>query len=786
MGKDQVVDVIMKDATLYNSLVASAVDLSQANLQSTKHGKILSFIRSARDIDFNQRRKFLHQIMLVSNNKDDKLTVLPSPPAQMADNILFRKVSPSGNKIAIFTRSSDEKDQVFIEIWQDEGSSLVNKIPISKSLHGDICFDTNWFGSINWNKDETAIVYSAERTAPKSSSFFDEENYHRDTSSDSLGWIGKTNTLGFGKGENWGEKYTSTCVLDLFVVNVETGNIGKVENVPGAKNKDLSSLNGYTLGQAIFSPDGKSIVYTAWDGGDGGQMPRRLGSIYCYQRHCALYQSSVSNLLNALSSIDGSHDKDDTDYLCITPNDRLARSPRFIKTDSSKDMLIWLSNSKGFDTHGGVMGLSMLEWESKQGALINTRRELVAPIHEPENDDSFPGLFMNQLPEHPFLSKNGRHILVNTQWRSQSRVISIDLDDGTVVPLSFNLKGDQETMASQTLLCMSPEGDAIVTQSDSNCPAVVGVISAENVSNAGTEVIKSQVISKLGPIVATCSVGLSKEEECTNFKSTVIRVHPPHGSVRAPVEGILLLPSREENAEKIPLIIVPHGGPHSCTPTSFIPSYAFLANSYAILHVNFRGSSGFGQAALESLAGTAGTQDVEDCVFLTNYVLKEFEMVIDKDRVGVCGGSHGGYLASHLIGQHPDMFQVAALRNPVTNIATMTTATDIPDWCYIETFGLGSYDWSKFQGATKEQLAQMWDASPIAYASNVKAPTLVALGNSDKRVPPSQGIEYYHSLRSKGVDTKLLMYEEDDHAIDKVKSESDHWINIKHWFDKHL
>ena len=62
----------------------------------------------------------------------------------------------------------------------------------------------------------------------------------------------------------------------------------------------------------------------------------------------------------------------------------------------------------------------------------------------------------------------------------------------------------------------------------------------------------------------------------------------------------------------------------------------------------------------------------------------------------------------------------------------------------------------------------------------------MALGMSDKRVPPSQGIEYFHAMRSKGVPTKLLMYEDDDHAIDKVVSEADHWINIKRWFDEHL
>lgn len=57
---------------------------------------------------------------------------------------------------------------------------------------------------------------------------------------------------------------------------------------------------------------------------------------------------------------------------------------------------------------------------------------------------------------------------------------------------------------------------------------------------------------------------------------------------------------------------------------------------------------------------------------------------------------------------------------------------------------------------------------------------------SDKRVPPSQGTEYFHMVRSKGIPSKLLMYPDDDHAIDRVESEADHWINIKKWFDAHL
>jgi acylaminoacyl-peptidase len=124
------------------------------------------------------------------------------------------------------------------------------------------------------------------------------------------------------------------------------------------------------------------------------------------------------------------------------------------------------------------------------------------------------------------------------------------------------------------------------------------------------------------------------------------------------------------------------------------------------------------------------------------------------------------------------------MRNPVVNIPSMVTATDICDWCYVE--ACGKYNWGEYRPPNQEELRIMWKKSPVRYVENVKTPTLVALGLSDLRVPPSQGKEWYHTLRAKGIPTKLLVYEDDDHAIAGVASEADHWVNIKRWFDEHL
>lgn len=116
---------------------------------------------------------------------------------------------------------------------------------------------------------------------------------------------------------------------------------------------------------------------------------------------------------------------------------------------------------------------------------------------------------------------------------------------------------------------------------------------------------------------------------------------------------------------------------------------------------------------------------------------------------------------------------------------SMVTSTDIPDWCYYEVLGK-PYHSAEFRPPTKEELVAMYEKSPVRYIDKVKTPTLVALGLSDLRVPPSQGLEWYYSLRSNGAPTKLLAYDNDDHAIGNVASEADHWVNIKRWFDQYL
>jgi len=786
------------DGEFYHSIVSAAVDLNNVFVRRG----IISATRSVRDIDNNSRRQFLYNIPLTPQSNG--LPPFIPPPIELQKKIKARIPSPTGSKIAVLVEESisssvggkESKRHVF-EIWTNNGHMLANRIVLSSETHGPVCTDFAWFGGISWSPDESALVYTAEVNKPKTASFFTT------LTTDEGAITGGQYTLGVGKSEDWGEKYGTTALLALFCLNVETGKVGAIENVPGPPmTKDISSTEGgYVLGQPVFSPCGQAVVYTGWDAGAGGEMPRRLGAIYCFQRPCKIYSSPVVELLGQLGKSNSDDEEDstkkDASFESVTPNDRLARSPRFSKPDGGKSKLAYLCNTKGFDTHGGCMALHVSEWNMSKGQVVDGSTKVVVDVvHLPGDlgDETkvegikFPGLFLNQLPKDCF-TPDGKCIVTTSEWGSVNKVLSISLDDGKVTPINFDLLSNDSynDKASQQFMGFTEDGGAIVTQSEANRPTILGHLQPSFLEY-DQRIAPSQILADLPPISSTSFSSLTPEscfKPGVGYSYQTINTEPKHGEVKVPVASVLLLPERAEN-EKLPLIVVPHGGPHTCMSTSFFPSYGYLCKhgQYAILHVNFRGSTGFGQAALESLAGNAGSLDVLDVVAATRAVIDAG--IADPDRVGICGGSHGGFLAGHCIGQHPDLFKAAAMRNPCTNIASMVTATDIPDWCYVESLGSGRYNFADFGAPSKEEMDVMWDKSPIAHLANAKAPTLMALGMKDRRVPPSQGIEYYHALRAKNVPTKLLVYEDCDHAIDLVVSEADFWINTKRWFDEHL
>uniref|UniRef100_A0A669DNP9 acylaminoacyl-peptidase n=1 Tax=Oreochromis niloticus TaxID=8128 RepID=A0A669DNP9_ORENI len=272
-----------------------------------------------------------------------------------------------------------------------------------------------------------------------------------------------------------------------------------------------------------------------------------------------------------------------------------------------------------------------------------------------------------------------------------------------------------------------------------------------------------------------------------DFSWKVLDVAPPSDEENANYPGldfgaVLVKPSSPLGETRTPLVVFIHGGPHSQFPAEWNSTTAGLAKlGFALLMVNYRGSTGFGQHSILSLIGQIGSQDVKDVQRAVLTAL-ERDPNLDPDRLAAIGGSHGGFLACHLLGQYPESYRVCAARNPVINAATLLGTSDIVDWRYTSAGFHYSYD----QIPTAEALAAMLQKSPIAHAAKMKAPVLLMLGGRDRRVSPHQGMELYKALKSRGSPVRLLWFPEDGHSLSRVDTQVDCFLNTALWLHQHL
>jgi len=735
------------DAKMFNKIYSACVNLQDASVSNG----ILSVTRSVRDIDIGKTRNYLYTIPIPRGHGFFPFSI---PPSEMHHQIKARIPSPSGERLLILREetaesmeNSPERTRLVFEIWTKAAECLTKRVVIPETLHGEVINQPDGFGAPSWSDDESAMVYCARQNRPEVVSYFDNLDNSKG------GEQGSQRNLDYSAMGRLGDKCTKiSALLNLYLLHIRTGAVTKIENTPNGEKGKVTD-GGYVFGQASFSPCGSQVVYTAWDSGGGGEMPRQLGMVQSYNRPSKLYASPVKKLLLAMSQSSGSRSalipsSKDAAFICLSDSCRLSRSPRFSKAKKGKAKLCFLASQAGFDTHNGSVSLYTIDWDVKSGKpILSTTRCLVKSCVDPikRNEENtvhvanmcFPGLYVFELPKRCCSSD---FIYATTQWGSVEKVVRISLDDGTVSLVNVDIirsSGQStESLASQQLLGVDLDGGAIIMESAPNRPAIVGYVTSSALRRPNvSRKVEGTLVAEMGPI-AVSSYSETKEREVVkllnyHYEVFLMNVPPPKiddngADTETPVQWIFMRPPNRSDSLP-PLIVVPHGGPHSCTSTTYIPEFAFLcARGYAILHVNYRGSTGFGKRALESLPGNVGKLDVDDVVHAVETITSSGW--VDVNRVGVYGESHGGFIAAHCVGQYPKIFKVAAMRNPVTNIATMTTATDIPDWCYIEALGCGQYDYRKFRGASADELKSMWDCSPIRYANKVTAPILIALG----------------------------------------------------------
>ncbi|HZL91528.1 MAG TPA: prolyl oligopeptidase family serine peptidase [Pirellulaceae bacterium] len=238
------------------------------------------------------------------------------------------------------------------------------------------------------------------------------------------------------------------------------------------------------------------------------------------------------------------------------------------------------------------------------------------------------------------------------------------------------------------------------------------------------------------------------------------------------LEGALTLPPPEVAKAPYPLVLYPHGGPHSRTVKGFNSTAHVLAHAgYAVFQPNFRGSAGYGKKFLDSDRNDLGGGDMRD--ILAGIDMLANEKLIDRERQFVYGISYGGFMTSWLVG-HTTQFRAAVAQNAVTEMNVMWGLSDIQSWTQHELSGL---PW--------EVAGKMREHSPFAHAANIRTPTLILHSRDDRRCPLPMGKMFHQALLARGVPTQMVIYPDEGHGIRQPKHQVDVLKRTLSWFATH-
>jgi dipeptidyl aminopeptidase/acylaminoacyl peptidase len=242
------------------------------------------------------------------------------------------------------------------------------------------------------------------------------------------------------------------------------------------------------------------------------------------------------------------------------------------------------------------------------------------------------------------------------------------------------------------------------------------------------------------------------------------------------LQGWIMTPPGFDESKVYPAILEIHGGPMLQYGNSFMHEFHLLAaQGYVVFFTNPRGSQGYGNDFVSAIWNDFGGPAHEDLMVWTDYAAAL--PYVDSQRLGVTGGSYGGYMTNWIIG-HTDRFRAAVTQRSLSNLISFNGSSDI--WIFQLMFG-GKPSW--------QSLEDYWRQSPLAYIANVTTPTLVIHSEQDLRVSIEQGEQMFVALKLQGVETEMVRFPEESHGLSRGGRTDRRIARLGHilrWFDRYL
>jgi dipeptidyl aminopeptidase/acylaminoacyl peptidase len=237
------------------------------------------------------------------------------------------------------------------------------------------------------------------------------------------------------------------------------------------------------------------------------------------------------------------------------------------------------------------------------------------------------------------------------------------------------------------------------------------------------------------------------------------------------IDGLLRTPP---GRGPFPLILDVHGGPVGAYTDhwTWTSNALLLARGYALLMPNPRGSTGRGRSFAERVVGDMGGADAQDLLAGIDAMVARGDA--DPDRIGIIGGSYGGFMAAWLPTQDP-RFKAALSLSPVT------------DW-YSEHFNSSLIDWvgDFLRDTPEEPGGEHHRRSPVLMGDALRTPTLLTAGSNDRATPPGQAVEMYRALRARGIPAEVVVYPQEGHGVRNFPAVLDLATRAVAWFERFM
>ena len=245
------------------------------------------------------------------------------------------------------------------------------------------------------------------------------------------------------------------------------------------------------------------------------------------------------------------------------------------------------------------------------------------------------------------------------------------------------------------------------------------------------------------------------------------------------IPAIYYQPKEATATNKVPGLVWVHGGPGGQSRLNYFALVQYLVNhGYAILAVNNRGSSGYGKEFNHLDDKNHGEKDLQDCVSGKDFLASTG--VVDMDRVGIIGGSYGGYMVMAALAFEPEAFDVGVNIFGVTN--WIRTLRSIPP--YWESFRTALYD--ELGDPNSQDSVRLYKISPLFHAENVINPLMVLQGANDVRVLQAESDEIVEGVKNNGVPVEYVVFDDEGHGFRKKENEIEGYGKILEFLDEYL